>query len=142
MSIFTKTIHHHHTETKLVPFEKNVNIKEERAPTDLSIQLLNEFQEKAKENIIKSLRISDNTLNSIVVYYRSNIPENMLEVHVRFKLNGREYLIKTDVYNYDINKSKQAAGGIAKIVFETIAKEIVKSFFEHNDDFVSYLNNI
>ena len=54
MGLFSTT--HHHTKTVNVPYEKSVTINEYKAPTDKSVELLNEFEKKAHENIIyKSL---------------------------------------------------------------------------------------
>lgn len=48
-------------ETKYVT--KEVNIKEKKAPTDESIRLLNEFQEKALRNQLCQFKLENNNLN-------------------------------------------------------------------------------
>lgn len=51
MGLFSTThIHQSRTETRLVPYCREV--KEFKAPTDESIRLLNEMEQKAKQNII------------------------------------------------------------------------------------------
>jgi hypothetical protein len=75
------------TRTEYVPYDKTVTIN--RAPTDESIGLLNEFTKKAKNNIIHTVHIQENYLRAIGIYYYDDIVNNRTHFHLKFNLNGK-----------------------------------------------------
>ena len=80
---------------------KNINIHEYRASTDESIKLLNEFQEKALDNII--CKIKSNVYNDLkfecyftsVIKYDTFVPDGVLILVTN--INGKEYKKKVRV---------------------------------------------
>ena len=46
--------------------DRNITVKEYKAPTDESVKLLNEMTEKALNNIVKTFSTSNNTLQAKV----------------------------------------------------------------------------
>ena len=136
MAIFTK--HHHHYTEKTVPYVREINVTEHKAPTDESIRLLNEFEEKARENIIKKIKVNDNSLNIVsVAYYEDQITRE-LRVHIKFSINGKEYLIKTII---DENKIFDVGSNLQKIIFETIAQDIMEKLISENETFINLLKS-
>ena len=85
-----------------VPYEKTVTVIENRAPTDLSISLLNDFQEKALENLIKTIKVSNNTIDGVVFLFKIDGTRFQRKFVFIFKLNGVEYKIED---NYDIDNT-------------------------------------
>jgi len=69
----------------------NVRVTEQKAPTDESIKLLNEFQEKARENLIDSFHIKNNTLEAVGLFFQNVFPKDGFNIMIKFKLNGTEY---------------------------------------------------
>ena len=53
--------YYNETKTQHVPYAKEVNIQEHRAPTDQSIHLMNEMHTKAMDNIVAHLKLSGST---------------------------------------------------------------------------------
>jgi len=79
-------------------YPQTVTKHEHRAPTDESVKLLREMEEKAKEQVLESYRFdADNDLaNGYVVVSRS--PQHLkLIITVIFNLNGKEYTINEDI---------------------------------------------
>lgn len=112
------------TESHNTPYCREVNITERRAPTDESVELLNEFQEKALDNIIQSFKIEDNTLKAVVVFYQSSIGAGMMNgqlCHIKFNLNGKDYFVK-DIPVIDYDK----AFGVQKF-YHTLYKKFVEA---------------
>lgn len=74
-------------------------IVEKKAPTDESIRLLNEFEEKARANIIAKVVVDDNTINGVAIAYTRPYAtaSDTGEIHFKFKINGKEYTFK-DTY--------------------------------------------
>lgn len=67
-----------------------IDIHEYRAPTDESVRLLKEFEEKALEKLYSTTRLENNTFNVVWHVFREYITlEN--KVVCRYKLNDIEY---------------------------------------------------
>lgn len=121
------------TFTEYVPYEKSVSVNEHKAATDESIKLLNEFQEKAKENLCYSVRINQTYLNAVAFFFREDQMDGGFEVYYKFGLNGSEFKVKTFISDdewYE-EQSKHPLGepsiNIAvKLIYTRIADEIAK----------------
>lgn len=88
---------------KYVYVNHRSTVNEHRAPTDESIKILNEMQEKAKDNIIKSIKIEENYLKAVGIYTQQDSINRDLSYCLRFILNGKEYLIKDEIKGDDLN---------------------------------------
>ncbi len=89
------TTNNYKSETKFVPYEKKVTINEHRAVTDESVKLLNEFQEKAKDNILNTFIIDVNEMKGVAIFFQSNMTVyDSIEYGLRFVLNGKSYTTK------------------------------------------------
>ncbi len=127
MGLFSTT-HHHHTKTVSVPYEKNVTVNEHKAPTDKSVELLNEMQEKAQRNVIATIKIEENFLKAVAIYYRDEMIMDRMTYHIRFELNGKEYTIEDyiDKFEWRQEMSKSYMG----LGHETIFRALHKKFSE------------
>jgi len=92
--MFDKITHRHETREIGIPYAQNITIKEHKAPTDKSIRLLNEMQEKAKKNIIQSVKIESGFCTGIVIAFSDDVFRNRLNWVLRFKLNEKDYIIE------------------------------------------------
>lgn len=71
----------------------NKTVKEYRAPTDDSVKLLNEMQNKALENLLGQVKIQNNDFE--VVAYSFADPLNFAKnVYLKYKLGHKEYEFK------------------------------------------------
>lgn len=77
------------SKTEHVPFEKTV--KEFKAPTDESIKLLNEFEEKAYQNLLRRTVLNDNVFNC-AMHIRKDFREMAHFIDYKIMLNGKEHL--------------------------------------------------
>ena len=68
--MFNKTIVNN--PTKLIPYDKKVTINEHKAPTDESIKLLKEMEEKAFQKITEAYYIESTTINGILFCIESS----------------------------------------------------------------------
>ena len=126
MGLFSTT-HIHQSRTEHVPYCKEVNITEKKAPTDESVRLLNEMQDKAQRNIIATIKIEENFLKAVAIYYRDEMVMDRITYHIRFKLNGKEYTIEDYIdieYRQEISKLYMGLG------HETIFRALHKKFSE------------
>lgn len=134
-----------HHRKEIVPYEKSVTVNEHRAPTDKSVELLNVFEEKARETIIYKAKIEQNHLKAIAVYYQDDIVSNRIHFHVKFELNGFETLISdfVDGFEWKSELSELYFGfghlTIFKKVHKKLSEMITLNLMEKSPDFVGGL---
>ncbi len=76
----------------------NHKVQEYRAPTDESVRLLKELEEKALEKVLATYVVKEpNLLNGVVVAYIASADVLSTMVFTKFNLNGREYKLKTEL---------------------------------------------
>lgn len=149
MGLLSTTHVHHHgkdrTVEKLVSYEKTVH--EHRAPTDESIRIFNEMQDKAKDSVVAAFSTNNNILEASEVWIIPPGAVDGLEIYVRFKLNGIEYKAKDVISCEDY----QAVGGkfhplamergyalLKKSMSEAIAEQILEGKYEFTQTFIGH----
>ena len=144
-STHTSSHSHTHSET-LVPYVKTVH--EHRAATDESVKLLNEFQEKAVENILHAFKLKDNIIEADGFFIQASPVDYNIEFHCKFKLNSNEYYVKEKINCFDFRQDirkyfdnmeyrSAAINLIYKKVSEVIAKELILKNSETVEAFLS-----
>ena len=103
---------------------------EHRAPTDESVRLLKEMEEKAAQKLIATVRLQDNTFNATCHVFHHPC-EMRVEFIVRFSLNGREYEIKSSEDQFELSRlTETAAQKMHKAVIEKLAALITLESFQ------------
>ena len=130
--MFNKTYHQN------VPYTKNVTsivgITENKAPTDESIRLLNEFEEKVKKNILHKVNIKSNTLSGASVSVQNSPFGDSITNLVRFNLNGKDYYFEHDIDKFELIRTDGTSATINMIVeiYRKIVEEIIEKLFVDN----------
>ena len=139
-STHTSTHTHSHSET-LVPYEKTVH--EHRAPTDVSVQLLNEFQEKAVENILHAFKLKDNIIEADGFFIQTTPFDFNIEFHCKFKLNSNEYYVKEKIncfdFRQDIRKyfdNMEYRSAVIQLIYKKVSEVIAKELILKNSETV------
>jgi hypothetical protein len=119
--------YHNHTIVKKEPDTVNhhhgpVTITEHRAPTDESIKIMKEMEQKVLENIISSIRSEDNYLNAAAFLVRDNLMGNW-NIHVKYTYNKHQRVVK---YSFDFLDIKQGMDYIILKTKEAIAEDIAQ----------------
>lgn len=112
------------TYKEYVPYTKKVEVTEHRAPTDESIRLYKEMEEKAERNIITREVCLDNELKGIVVYVEQDSAYLNVNAHVKYSLNGKEYheIFKVPrTYTLDRNQTRM-------LLFRSIVEKLAQTF--------------
>lgn len=79
-------------------------VTENRAPTDQSVQLLRELEEKAHDEVVQAYVSRSNVVEGAVVEVRNDPYSPDTELHIGFRLNGkwnRVVLQKPDHFRFD-----------------------------------------
>lgn len=140
---FFSTNNHYHTKTVNVPYEKSVTVNEYKASTDKSIKLLNEMQEKAKENIIHTIKIEENYLKAVAIYYRDLLIIDRMEFYLKFELNGLEFCIKDHIDKREWRKAVLTGytglGNeyIFRVLHKKFSEMIAEELMKQSPDFLS-----
>lgn len=91
----------------------NVHVKEYKAPTDESIKILREIEQKAVENIIHKVEVKNNVTTCCVVFFQDMLlmsGSDKISVKIKFKLNGVDYIINEDVDRYEFQEEMKNKG--------------------------------
>ena len=100
-----------------VPYEKT--IVEKKAPTDESIRLLNEFHDKAKENILDRIIVENNKFNyKAIVYEESHTMQRFISYS--FSLNGENFNSKVRL------KDKESKYTLIDELIKDLSNEIMR----------------
>ena len=123
--MFNKTFIYEKRSTKVVPYEKTVNIN--RAPTDQSVKLLKEFEEKAVENIIDKIHVNDNNINGLVLVKQIQLNPFNHKFYWKFTLNGKEYRgdVELQLSSWEM---RNLVNLLAQEISKIITAELINSF--------------
>jgi hypothetical protein len=119
-----------------------VTVTENRAVTDKSVELLNEMEQKASENILARIVVEENYLKAKAIVFYQDAMENKLVFLISFTLNGKEYKLEEIASKYDW-EHKHALNGrfgndsIVRAVFKLISEAIAKELMIGATDFMN-----
>jgi len=125
--MFNTIINH---QKEFVPYTKNVEIKENRAPTDESLALLKEMEEKVLKKITQSFATDNNIFSASMSLVESEAIFKS-QLLVKFQLNGKDY-----VFIQDLNRFKNIEENIKLFttrLSEFIAKNIIEKLVDQKE---------
>jgi hypothetical protein len=114
--MFDRTTHVHNT--TLSP--SHISIHEHRAPTDESIKIYREIEQKAIDNIVAAGRVEDNIINFKWFIRTDHMSFDDEICRCEFTLNGK-------VYNFEFVLPRHAFERTPEVLGEKIHEEILKS---------------
>ena len=101
----TKQVHHH------------------RAPTDDSVKLLKELEEKAQAKVIEAVHVGDTTFECVVHAERDG-PSDSVRLVAVFSLNGKKLTAKFEEHIYRFER-RAAFEGLRAAIAAEIAQQIL-----------------
>lgn len=109
--------------------DRNITVKEYKAPTDESVKLLNEMTEKALNNIVKTFSTSNNTLQAKVAVYQDHRMQ-VNEFMCKFTLNGKDHMLRVEINAYETPDMDSMVEKLYTKVCEKLAQELMQPFFQ------------
>jgi hypothetical protein len=102
MGLFSDNHYHRHDHSTHIRFPDT--IKEIKAPTDESIKMLNEMQEKVIDNVISKIEVKDNVVEGqiYVIDGMRTTASDEVKVICKFKINGQEFVVEKSWSRWDI----------------------------------------
>lgn len=116
--------HTHSETTRLVPYEKTVH--EHKAPTDDSIKLLREMEEKSRKQIACALVAEENVVNGAVVQFHDAHDRFEKVCYVSFKLNGQQMEFKVPLDARVMMAKVDAIDILYKALSHSITADLLK----------------
>lgn len=113
------------------PYEKEVHIH--KAPTDESIRLYKEMEQKARDAVIKVDHIDAAGVHVVAFYTSVNNPSFIREVSLTiiFKINNTDYKITILPNQFRTSILDVSADSIDHQVAQVIYNEVLKALAEH-----------
>lgn len=111
-------------------YDNSVNIDypdtivHKKAPTDESIRLLNEFQQKAFDNVVECVKLSNNELTDLVYWIYPDYHSFEYRARIRFSLNG-----KVKDFEFKLPCAYTDKSEIQKLIIAEIYKKITHDIF-------------
>jgi len=110
------------------PYAKTVTVHEHRAPTDDSIRLYQEIEDKAYQNLLHRIQVNDNALNFGAIVHVPRTTTNQ-EIAYIFTLNGREITGKITIKHHEaLTLDRQ---GIVRKIVEDASRHIAVEILQH-----------
>lgn len=99
-------------------------INERRAPTDESVKLLREMEEKARKEVIAAMRVEDSTVEC-VLHFQHDIVSDMNHIRAIMKINGQHVVAD---YRFRPNERREEVrNGLFDAVSKAIAASVLAS---------------
>lgn len=107
-----------------IRYPDKIEVKEQKAPTDDSIRLLNEFQEKTLNNIISKVKVDNNIVKG-EIFLINNYASFNYKIIVKFKINENEFVVEKEVDKYQFEKD---TGKVFTSRLEEEVKHVISYF--------------
>lgn len=104
-------------------------VTEKRAPTDESIRLLREMENKAKEEVIKSISLPSNEFSGVVHLMRDHL-SCQTNVVVLFKLNGKDHKVPISLDDFKDDSLEKRMEKVLNDVSDYLSASILQNVFE------------
>lgn len=111
------------------PHSMNVSITEKRAPTDESLRLLKEMQEKTFKEVNNSIVLDNNVFKGII-YFHNDMLTFTKNLKVVFDWNGKRIIHDSKIPVF-IKDDVEIVSLVVKELSETIAREILNNTIDN-----------
>ena len=111
-----------------------IDVTEKRAPTDESVKLLNEMQQKAFDNLISCIQLNDNELKDVKCWI---FPDNLSwqeKMRICFKMNGKVVDFTITLPHKYTNK-EEIGPMIRNSVIEKITDIVLREVIDNDRNF-------
>lgn len=81
------------------PRSVGVSVVENRAPTDESVRLLKEMEAKAREQVVESMRLTNNTVEAVIHRY-DDYMTTRTKFCIHYSINGNKREVRCHVEEY------------------------------------------
>lgn len=126
------------------PVRTNTTIHEHRAPTDESIKLFKEMQDKAFVSVISNIEVETNIFTGKIVCFNRNYYNGYdYQLIFIFNLGGERFEIKENIdeFKYRVLNKENLIEKLFEKVSSVIAEKIFNQAISENYEFKEFLFN-
>ena len=88
MGLFSTTYNHH----EVAPaYPQRVTVTENRAPTDESIKILRDIEERARGHVLQTFQVENHVVDGVVVVFQMSASDFQKKAYIRFRINGKDF---------------------------------------------------
>ena len=114
---------------EMFPSTVDVNVTENRAPTDESVKLLREMEQKAQEQVLKAISINNTEVEGVLHMMRNPLSCTYM-FRFLYQINGKKMTTDYEVNEFELPKYKWI-DGLINAVATDIAREILLTPFSN-----------
>lgn len=114
---------------EMFPSTVNVDVTEKRAPTDESVKLLREMEQKAQEQVLKAISINNTEVEGVLHMMRNQLSCTYM-FRFLYQINGKKMTTDYEVNEFELPKYKWIDGLINAVAVD-IAREILTTPFSN-----------
>jgi hypothetical protein len=124
----------------IINYPKTLEINEKRAPTDDSIRLLKEMEEKTLDKLIIDY-VPNNVLEYIMLVKLAKVDNIDEKILVRFKINNKEYKLIIKLYSQQLLMKngqeimEEIHTELSKIIASELLEKAYQESFKNKDKF-------
>jgi len=74
----------------------SIKVDENKAPTDESVRLLNEMQDKAAHNLMNKIVIEDNDVKGKIFIFKEHFTDQFV-AYIQFTMNRQPYEVRAEI---------------------------------------------
>jgi len=123
--------HHYHRHDTT----HRTTITEQRAPTDESVRILRDMEDRAEKKVLAAVRV-ENTPVDMVIHKQMDVLNRAYQYACIFKINGKQMRADFIDKSSDRNRATIAVGirdAVAKQIANVITAEAMQAAFNHFD---------
>jgi len=102
-----------------------VTVAEKRAPTDESVRLLREMEQKAEESVVARLVLNGDNFFDVTVLVRQDFLSPVWRAEVYYELNGKRHMVSVD-FEYGTVIVDNPNAEWLRAVNDAVAKDVAK----------------
>lgn len=114
---------------EMFPSNVNVDVTEKRAPTDESVKLLREMEQRAREQVLKAISINNTEVEGVLHMMRNHLSCTYV-FRFLYQINGKKMTTDYEVNEFELPKYKWIDGLINAVAVD-IAREILLKPFSN-----------
>lgn len=111
--------HHSHTHT----------IIEKRAPTDESVRLLREMEEKARQQVLSAIRLENCPIDGVVLVHHDQYHSGNREFLLCCRINGKPLEVRYLHDTLRASTQEDMVDGLLKATADAVARQILSAAF-------------
>lgn len=124
--MFDRFTQHHHSYGS--SSRVDVNVTENKAPTDESVRLLAEMQQKVIDNVLGQLKIDVNGVTGEILVLKQPWSLCDIIICVAYNINGKRHHFKTEIHDVDVRQKENEFHCSQN---EAILRVFAKKFADH-----------